>query len=306
MKHIYSFDIERKIKISKPVIKKTPTGNLESVEDSFREIKNKVVFAKPSASLIEEGEFFYGQKYNEYINAGFFTKAMLNKKMGDIGGMVSKFSIETLQKAIVENIEASRTIEFYDAAKDLNEEQQEKLKNAKLVFASTQAQIVEYEQSLRSQFSQTADVKAEQKLLEWLVFNLSYYEDEIDGNKQLFPIFIGNNYDERKSFYLELCENPEDIEEPSVLKVKNIFDQSFETLFRVASIWYNKIGKNQEEIEKALNDIFKDEKETEERSNIIEDAFKEVIEEGVKETSIEENIEAVTQDIETATSDAKE
>lgn len=283
MKHIYSFDIERKIKISKPVIKKTADGNIESVEDSFKTLKNKVIFAKPHASLIEEGEFFYGQKYNEYINAGFFTRAMLNKKMGDIGGMVSKFSIETLQKAITENIEASRIIEFYDAAKDLDEEQQQKLNDAKLIFASTRTQIMEYEQSLRSQFSQTADVKAEQKLLEWLVFNLSFYEDEIDGKKEFFPIFEGNNYDEKKRFYLDLCESIEDIENSAALKVKNIFDQSFETLFRVASIWYNKIAKTQEEIEKALKEIFEEKEEEEQTSKIIQEAFESSIKKNTEE-----------------------
>jgi hypothetical protein len=305
MKHIYSFDIERKIKISKPVIQKTPTGNIESVEDSFKTLTNKVIFAKPHASLIEEGEFFYGQKYNEYINAGFFTKAMLSKKMGDIGGMVSKFSIETLQKAITENIEASRIIEFYDAAKDLEEDQKQKLSDAKLTFASTRTQIMEYEQSLRSQFSQTADVKAEQKLLEWLVFNLSYYEDEIDGKKEFFPIFEGNNYEERKNFYLDLCENSEDIDSSAVLKVKNIFDQSFETLFRVASIWYNKIAKNQEEIEKALKDIFEEKEESEEMNNVINEAFKETIKKSA-EPDTKEEIEIVSKETEETSLDGKE
>lgn len=305
MKSIYSFDIERKIKISKPVIQKTSTGNIESVEDSFKTLTNKVIFAKPHASLIEEGEFFYGQKYNEYINAGFFTKAMLSKKMGDIGGMVSKFSIETLQKAITENIEASRIIEFYDAAKDLEEDQKQKLSDAKLTFASTRTQIMEYEQSLRSQFSQTADVKAEQKLLEWLVFNLSYYEDEIDGKKEFFPIFEGNNYEERKNFYLDLCENSEDIDSSAVLKVKNIFDQSFETLFRVASIWYNKIAKNQEEIEKALKDIFEEKEESEEMNNVINEAFKETIKKSA-EPDTKEEIEIVSKETEETSLDGKE
>ena len=109
---------------------------------------------------------------------------------------------------------------------------------------------------MRSQFSQTADAKAEQKLIEWLVFNLSYYEEEVDGKKQLFHLFEGDNFDQKRRTYLELCESVEDITDQSLLKVKGIFDQAFTTLVRVASIWYNKIAEKQEDIDNALIEMF--------------------------------------------------
>ena len=254
MKEIYSFDVERQIKSSKPVMK----GKVESVEETTKIIKHKVAFAKPSMSMIEEAEFFYGQKFNELINAGFYTKAMLNKKMGDIGGLASKVSIESLQKAITDNIEASRVIEFYGASKELTDEQKEKLADAKGTFSATRSQVIDYEQAIRSQFSQTADVKAEQKLIEWLVFHLSYYEEEVDGKKQLFPLFEGDSFDEKRSIYLELCESIEDIENPNLFKVKAIFDEAFKVLVRVASIWYNKIAEKPEDIKKAMEEMFAD------------------------------------------------
>lgn len=264
MKEIYSFDIERKIESSKPVIKKGEDGkSIESVEKTIKTVKHKVVFAKPSMSMIEEAEFFYGQKFNELINAGFFTKAMLNKKMGDIGGLASKVSIESLQKAIMDNIEASRIIEFYGTSEELSDEQKEKLEEAKSTFASTRSQVMDYEQAIRSQFSQTADVKAEQKLIEWLVFHLSYFEEEVDGKKQMFPLFEGDSFDEKRAVYLELCENIEDIENPNLLKVKAVFDESFKILVRVASIWYNKIAEKPEDIKKAMEDMFSEEPEKE-------------------------------------------
>lgn len=254
MKEIYSFDVERKIKSSKPTLK----NGVESVEETIKKISHKVIFAKPSMSMIEEAEFFYGQKFNELINAGFYTKAMLNKKMGDIGGLASKVSIESLQKAITDNIEASRVIEFYGASKDLSDEQKEKLEDARASFTATRSQVMDYEQAIRSQFSQTADVKAEQKLIEWLVFHLSYYEEEVDGKKQLFPLFEGDAFEDKRSVYLELCENIEDIENPNLFKVKAIFDEAFKVLVRVASIWYNKIAEKPEDIKKAMEDMFAD------------------------------------------------
>lgn len=259
MKEIYSFDVERKVESSKPVAKKVKGVMVESVEKTVKSIKHRVVFAKPSMSMIEEAEFFYGQKFNELINVGFFTKAMLNKKMGDIGGLSSKTTVESLQKAIVDNMEASRVIEFYGESKTLTDEQKEKLEEAKNTFAATKNQVMEYEQAIRSQFSQTADVKAEQKLIEWLVFQLSYYEEDVDGKKELFPLFEGDSFEEKRAIYLELCEALEDIDNPNLYKAKSIFDESFKTLVRVASIWYNKIAEKPEDIKKAMEDMFSEE-----------------------------------------------
>ena len=259
MKEIYSFSANRKIEKTIPYIKKIKGEAVESTKKVVEEISNRIVFAKPSMATIEEAEFFYGQKFNEYINSGFLTKAMLNKKMGDIGGITSKINIESLQKTIVDNLEASRVIEFYGEAKDLNDEQKEKLVEAKESFALSRNNIFEYEQAMRSQFSQTADAKAEQKLIEWLVFNLSYYEEEVDNKKQLFHLFEGDSFDQKRRTYLELCESVEDITDQSLLKIKGIFDQAFTTLVRVASIWYNKIAEKQEEIENSLVEMFSEE-----------------------------------------------
>lgn len=285
MKEIYSFDVERQIESSKPVMK----GKVESVEKTIKKVNHKVVFAKPSMSMIEEAEFFYGQKFNELINSGFYTKAMLNKKMGDIGGLASKVSVEGLQKAIMDNIEASRVIEFYGSSKDLSGEQKDKLKEAKMIFTSTRSQVMDYEQAMRSQFSQTADVKAEQKLIEWLVFNLSFFEEEVDGKKQFFPLFEGDAFEEKRSVYLELCENIEDIDNPNLFKAKAIFDEAFKVLVRIASIWYNKIAETPEDIKKAMEDMFAEEEAESEEEVILPapDPVEEVTEEVVEEPVVE-------------------
>lgn len=270
MKEIYSFDVSRKVESSKPVAKKVGGKTVESVEKVVKEIKHRVVFAKPSMSMIEEAEFFYGQKFNELINAGFFTKAMLNKKMGDIGGVSSKTTIESLQRAIMDNLEASRVIEFYGTSETLSDEQKEKLEEAKGMFAATKNQVMEYEQAVRSQYSQTADVKAEQKLIEWLVFHLSYYEEDVDGKKELFPLFEGDSFEEKRAIYLELCESLEDIENANLYKTKAIFDEAFKVLVRVASIWYNKIAEKSEDIKKSMEEMFADEEVTPKVEEILE------------------------------------
>ena len=246
MKELYSFEVKRKVKRGK----------------SQKTIKNRDIVEKPSFEDVENGEFFYGQKFNELINAGFLTKAMLSKKMENLGGgIASETDLDNMQTLMRENIEASRVIEFYGKAKDLDDEQKEKLKNAEDTYISTQSQMHEYQTNLRDQYSQTADSKAEQKLIEWFVFNFSHYEDAVEGKKDLFPIFQGETYEDKRRFFIHLTDEEEDIKDSDYQKAKEIFDLSHDTLIKVISIWFNKIGTDQKSIAKALKELFTEDEE---------------------------------------------
>jgi hypothetical protein len=237
MKILYSFPISRKVK----------SGG------SKKTVKNKVCIRKPTPSQVEDGEFFYGQKFNEFINAGFLTKAMLGKRMGNI---MSDNDEDRMETVMLENLEASKVVEFYGGAKDLDEEQSKKLEDAKKKFASTQKEIQEWQMAMSSQYSQTADAKAEQKLIEWFVFNFSYYEDKIDDKIEYFPIFQGETFEDKRAFYLKITDGDEDIKNEDLLKAKEIFDKSYDTLIKAITIWFNKMGEDQKGIDKAMKDLF--------------------------------------------------
>tara|TARA_R100000231_G_scaffold76174_4_gene59321 strand:- start:10923 stop:11720 length:798 start_codon:yes stop_codon:yes gene_type:complete len=256
MKKIYTFDVVREVEKEVPHVKKTKNGPVETTKKVKEEIKNEVCFIKPTISEVEDAEFFYGQKYNEYINAGFLTKAMLAKKMGDNGGLNSKLTSQKVSAAIKENMDAARTIEFFAGAKELSDDQQKQLDEAKSTFIETRTEVHEYEMALNTQFSQTADAKAENKLVEWFVLMFSYYEEKVGEDTTLFPFFEGDTYDEKRKTMLNLQEEDEEIDDPIFLKHKVLFDQAFEKLIQVVSIWYNKVGEDQESIEKALKDLF--------------------------------------------------
>ena len=265
MKEVYSFDVQRQVQREVPHVKKTKDGPVETTKKVKKTIKNRVIFVKPSISQLEDAEFFYGQKYNEFINAGFLTKAMLAKKMGDLGGLTSKSQEEVVAELISENVESARVIEFFSGAKELDEEQKKQLDEANKSFTTTAKIIQETELNLRSQFSQTPDAKAEQKLIEWLVVNFSYYEDRLEkeDKKRLFALFEGENYDEKRGFMLRLQDEDEEIEDAVLLKSKRLYDSAFETLIRVASIWYNKLGNDQKSVEQSLKDLFDVDEKTE-------------------------------------------
>jgi hypothetical protein len=81
------------------------------------------------------------------------------------------------------------------------------------------------------------------------------------------------------------------MENHNLYKVKSIFDKSFETLARVASIWYNKIAENQEDIDKALKDMFGD------KNLVIEEDKKDLkSKKSKKEESIEDGQEGTAEE----------
>ena len=249
MKELYSFDVKREVEKEIPHVRKTKSGPVETTKKVKSSVKTRVVVSKPSVADVEDAEFFYGQKFNEFINAGFLTKAMLAKKMGDLGGMTSKKTEDILGELAVE---------------DLDEEQKKQLDQAKVTFATTQTQIRTYEASLRSQFSQTADSKAEQKLIEWFVLNFTFFEEELkdEDKKELFPLFQGENYNEKRNYLLSLQEKDEDIKDVQFLKIQRLFQESYQTLIRVLSIWYNDYGHDQKTIDEALKEVFKENEES--------------------------------------------
>lgn len=251
MKELYSFNVDVESVKKTPYKKKTKNGEVEAFRKKKVKESKRIVIEKPSVSDIERAEFFFGQKYNEYINAGFLTKGMLYSK---IGSLQNEKIEEEIKTAILANVEAAKVIEFYGGSENLSDEQKQKLEEAQDEFVETRMIIQNYESGVQGQYSQTAEVKAEQKILEWFIFNFSFYEDEVDGDKELFPIFAGNTFDEKRETYLLMSEDDDDSEELS--EEKKIYNASFEMIARVVNIWYNKLGSNQEEIDKQLKEIF--------------------------------------------------
>ena len=103
----------------------------------------------------------------------------------------------------------------------------------------------------------------------WFVFNFSYYEDEIkddkDGKKELFPLFEGESFKERREFLVDLQElEEEETKDPHLLRLKNLYNSSFETLIRVITIWYNKLATDQKSIDKTMKELFSEDEGKEE------------------------------------------
>jgi|DEB0MinimDraft_4_1074332.scaffolds.fasta_scaffold38900_2 hypothetical protein len=230
MKQIYQFDVDID---NKPVT---------------------VIIKKPNHGQIEDAEFVFSQKFNQLLNAGFLSRSMMNKKYGDIGGAYSDKMIKDLGSAIEKLADCERTIQFFEGAKDLSDDQQEELIEAKDAYANIQFNIANMDRDLEVMYANSADAKSEEHMIKWFVLQTAHFEEAVekDGKeeRETFPLFDGNTFEEKLSAYSEFLDDVEDADTDDLSKKKKIVAASLEKLSRVINLWYHGMGHTSEEVEK--------------------------------------------------------
>lgn len=195
MKLLYKFSIPKTVKVEKTEVQEDGSKLIKTVEE---EIPQKFAIAKPNRVLLDEGEYFYNQKYNEYIKGGILPEILLRKLYGNENGIFTEqekteyidLYIElgnTLSK--IREIESKEKIEAEDKAKI------EELLNHKREIHN---QISGYENAKQSIFENSAEALARNKVVFWWLLMLILEEKE-DG--KLVPLFSGETHDLRAASY---------------------------------------------------------------------------------------------------------
>lgn len=229
----------------------------------------EVFVAKPTQSEIEDAEYVHAKEFNQLIQDGFLSKAMMNKKFGDIGGTFSEKSNKELSEVVIQLIEAKKRIEFYGGAKTLTEDQQEELDQAKETFSLLQKKLVENDIALQSMYAKSADTKAEEHMIKWFILNSTYFISEVDEGELKkradFKLFDKNSFQEKQDQLNLLFEEIEDFDSEQIKLKKQLVQTYFVLIGRVISIWYNGLGQDQDSIQKALEEFFPEDYKEEEK-----------------------------------------
>jgi hypothetical protein len=256
------------------------------------ENEKKVAILKPTYSQVEAAEFIYGQHFNKLIQDGFMSRAMMDKKFNDIGGLFAQKTRDEVSESIKTLMEVGKTIEFYHGAKegDLDEEQKEQLKNAEDNYISIQQNILEKDYNLEQMYNQSADAKAEQHLMKWFTLQCSYYYEKVlsrEENKvveEKFELFEGANFEEKLNQFNLFLEEIDDDDDQELTDRKQLIVEALPTLNKALSLWYKQLATDQKSMEKALERFFPEEEEEEE------------VEEEGQEQAQEESVESAEED----------
>lgn len=254
---------------------------LYSYEYSLPDSEEKVTvfLKKPNAAEIEDAEFAYSQKFNRLLHQGFLSRSMMDKRFGDIGGMYSEKNVKDLSTAIEKLIDAQRIIEFFEGAEGLTNEQIKELEDARETFVNVRFNIASMDRNLEDMYNQSADAKADNHMIKWLVLNNSYYYATVtkgeNSKKEAFPLFEGQTFEEKLKAYNSFLDEIEETDSADLTKKKKIIEGTLVRLSRVMNLWKNNLGKNQEELEKAYEEYFPT-KKVEKPETPLEEAEEEV------------------------------
>ena len=252
MKTMFEFDIYHEKEIEKIDVSTNEKGEEVKVTSKVKTtVPVKLGIKKPTRSLFDEAELFYGVRLSEGIKAGLLTRALLAKRFNNDGGVLSEeeqkeyndlynkfFNLQTDFQSLSLKQEAIRT-------------EEEKANLAKVIEEMTQARetIQKYEMAQANLFEQTAENRARNKTIMWWVLQLALIEGE---DKKLKDLFGQGSYESKLQKYDDIEESEFGIEKIALQK-----------LLYLISFWYVGRAASQEEFSKLLDAINKDNKTTE-------------------------------------------
>ena len=198
MKKLYQFTVSETVTKKVEEKSKDKDGNEVTVtKDSVECVDRSIFLKKPTRSMFDEAELYYGVQLSECIKAWLLTRALLAKRFSNDGGVMSNPDKEEYADLYVRLFENQNAIERASAKKEKDRTDAEKEEMAKLLSENgvVKREIQEFEMAQASLFDQTAENRARNKTILWWVLNMSYYGNPED-NSTVQQIFKGENYAE--------------------------------------------------------------------------------------------------------------
>ncbi len=239
MKKLFEFNVPKEVEIEEIEISKNEKGEEVKVTKKNKTKEQvKVFLRKPTRSLFDEAELFYGVRLSEGIKAGLMTRALLAKRFTNDGGVLSeeeKNVYATLYVALFEKQNEFQKLSIKDES-ERTEDEKIRFKDVITELTELRTQIQDFETAQASLFDQTAENRARNKTILWWVLQLAYIIDD-KGNEN--PFFGHGEFESKLRAYDNIEENGTDFESLVCRK-----------LAYFVSFWYVGRAASQEEFER--------------------------------------------------------
>jgi hypothetical protein len=249
MKTMFEFDIYHEKEIEKVEVSTNEKGEeVKTTSKVKTTVPVKLAIKKPTRSLFDEAELFYGVRLSEGIKAGLLTRALLAKRFNNDGGVLSDEEQKEYNELYLEFFNLQSEFQKLSIKEESirNDEEKENLKNVIAKMNDARERLQKYEMAQANLFEQTAENRARNKTIMWWVLQLSLIQDE---NKKLKELFEDGSYEDKLKKYDEIEEAESDIEKIAIQK-----------LLYLISFWYIGRAASQDEFEKLLGMVKKEEK----------------------------------------------
>jgi hypothetical protein len=134
---------------------------------------------------------------------------MLAKKYSDTGGLLAEEDAKALTKMYVEYGELSQESERLQMKNVKTDKDKDRIKSISGDISVLRKNIINVETSYSNLFNHTADMRAENKVIQWYILHLTYVQKSDED--EMTPLFEGNDFDDKLQRYYELEEEGDEL-----------------------------------------------------------------------------------------------
>ena len=241
MKWLFEFTVNKETKETKKESTTNENGEKVTVEKESSSFKpTHFAIKRPNRKLYDEADLFYSVKLSDGIKAGLLTRALLEKRYENDGGVFNEYDRDRyvdLYKKIFEKENALQKV----ALNLENRKEDDKTSEMAELYADLtllRKELQEYEVRYSSLFDQTAENRAKNQTVMWWVLHLGFYKQNED--EEYASVFSGKDYDEKLDSYDEY-EDMADL----------FWDESIKKLIYFVSFWNSGQGSSEEDFKNA-------------------------------------------------------
>ena len=205
MKRIYEFTVNKEETVKEESVEKKKDGTeVTTSKDVKKEIPYKFFLRRPTRSMTDEAELYYGVRLAEGIKAGLLTRALLEKRFENDGGTRSDGENEEY-KRIIEKLQSFHREQSKILDIDLKKRtpvQKKRLKELDSEIKPTRRSLRDLQLVEDSLYEETAESRARNKVILWWMLHLAH---TVDGEKE--DEFFGlGDFDKKIERYDEIDE----------------------------------------------------------------------------------------------------
>jgi hypothetical protein len=244
IKIMYEFDVLKETQVKEEEKALNAEGQeITILKEVTKEVPVRIGLLKPNRILFDEAELYHGARLAEGLMAGLMSKALLEKRYKNDGGVLSNFENEQFTNLYYLLFEKQNDLQRKSLKEESlrTEEEKEEIKKLLIEIGKTRTQLQDFEASQIQLFNQTAENRAKIKTILWWILYLGYYKNEAG---EWTPFFEGDSIDEKLSFYDEKEENGD-----------VFYYKAFKKISTFISFWYHGRVVDKESFKDLENDI---------------------------------------------------
>lgn len=220
MKKFYRFSIPVNAEVEEKINNEDGSVTIKKVN---KQIDKFFFIKKPSYLESQDKQFFYNQKYNQYLNAGILPEILLRKLYLNADGVFANNEKKEYVDSYIRLGEILSEIKSLESEQEITEEKKSKIDSLYLESKNIRENIFTFEEVKQSLFQNSAESLSHDQSLFWcLLFFL--YEDESET-----PVFKGSTFEEKVGSYEEINDIIEEEGKDSEFYSKLIERASFLT-----------------------------------------------------------------------------